>query len=378
MSNNIFYWANKELTMDAVVASLLYYKKTSKSFIKNILKHRLYNNEKNTNIKIIDGSTEVWFHGKKYGETKKDDFSSYIDVLALFRDENNIKHYLIIEDKRDSDIRKNQINDYIEKILKKELEKCHIHFVLLKLGPVYFWQKDNYKKLIKETKSEFDVRKSKKISFYMLENKEFLDVVNRYKDYEELHWITDYLEYLKKEIEQIEKQKNWMNDETKNTEWLKKKVLKKDYNFLISRPTTSRSKNNYTFTIADICGIAAKNKTYSNNEHESFYLLPYLEFCEKEIKLHLNIQLYRNNKDPFGYNSSSNKPEEIRKIAKRIIDKEKSLEYKESKLKLIKTKVYKMKNDEFDFKTIKEDFSKVIKTAELIKKEIIKDKRNHE
>lgn len=143
-NNNIFKWATKELSQDAIVAWLLADKTTGKLFVQSLLGKNCPDK-----FKIIDIETQ-----------KKS-----IDILVTIKVDDSYRA-IIIEDKTNSFLHDNQILRYIETVsaLEYKGEKYQtIYYVLFKTGTVYEWEEKEYKRqrdLIEKIKSN----KNKKIT----------------------------------------------------------------------------------------------------------------------------------------------------------------------------------------------------------------------
>lgn len=132
--NNIFKWATKELSQDAIVAWLLANSKTDTAFVKSFLKKKC---PENFTIEDI--------------ETQKNS----IDVLVTIKVDGE-EQAIIIEDKTNTFLHDNQMLRYIKTVTDKG-EYSKIYFVLFKTGIVYGWESDEFdrqRKLIEEKENE--------------------------------------------------------------------------------------------------------------------------------------------------------------------------------------------------------------------------------
>lgn len=126
--NNLFMWATKELSQDALIAWLLNWKEgdVGKCFLNSMIG----NEEKDYTIKQI--------------YTQKDS----IDVLVECERKDNNWFYVIIEDKTNTFLHSNQMIKYISTVsnYKDENEKKFdtIYYVLFKTGQVYKWEQEDF------------------------------------------------------------------------------------------------------------------------------------------------------------------------------------------------------------------------------------------
>lgn len=139
--NNLFKWATRELSQDAILAWILNYDEIGKELIKDICPIL-----KDSNIKIENITTQ------KYS----------IDVLVELIVDTGDKIAVIIEDKTDTYIHDHQMLRYIEKVSqereKKKYKYKKIIYVLFKTGCIYEWEKEHYSSLktkISEGKRSF-------------------------------------------------------------------------------------------------------------------------------------------------------------------------------------------------------------------------------
>ena len=132
-SNNLFMWATKELSQDAIVAWLLRMDYIGIDFLKSLVKVlnkcTLPNEFKISNIRTqhekIDVLVDIEYTDEKTG--------------------NKVTDAIIIEDKADTFLHDYQMLKYIEKISKKKVYN-NIYYVLFKSGNIYSWEEEEYKK----------------------------------------------------------------------------------------------------------------------------------------------------------------------------------------------------------------------------------------
>ncbi len=137
--NNIFKWATKELSQDAIVAWLLANPETDTAFVKSLLKKKC---PENFTIDDI--------------ETQKNS----IDVLVTIKVDGE-KQAIIIEDKTSTFLHDNQMLRYIKTVADKR-KYSKIYFVLFKTGIVYSWEREEFERqrdLIEKGNKMFSLEK---------------------------------------------------------------------------------------------------------------------------------------------------------------------------------------------------------------------------
>ncbi len=141
---NIFRYAKKELSQDAVITCILQEKDANaKEFIKSML-----GTDCPSDFEIVSVSNQEY----------------RIDVFVKIKvaDENG-EHIeaIIIEDKTNTFLHDDQLNKYIdaaEKSGKKNVKKYNnVYFVLFKTGDYYFWERDMYAEMQNEYEGKSDV-----------------------------------------------------------------------------------------------------------------------------------------------------------------------------------------------------------------------------
>lgn len=275
---NIFNYAKKELSQDAVITC--------------ILKERDKNSEKLIRL-MLGADCPAKFEIK---EVKNQ--VSKIDVLVTIEveDEKGSKHLeaIIIEDKTNTFLHDNQLEKYVEVIAKRKKIKA-IYFVLFKTGDYYLWEQDMYKQM----QSEYKPTHTKPIVYKECLLKDFSGFLNETSF--EYKWIEDYRKHIGKP-----KKLTWCTDLTKNS---------KDFVGEITDGKWDEERKNYKFGKADgngdkgyelwlqgVCGPyipGEPNPTVKG----CYYLLPIVCLPTKDnnIIIKLNIHLNLSSKSPHGY-----------------------------------------------------------------------------
>lgn len=183
--NNIFKWATKELSQDAIVAWLLANSETGTAFVKSLLKGKC---PENFTIEDI--------------ETQKNS----IDVLVTIEVDGK-KQAIIIEDKTNTFLHDNQMLRYIKTVADKT-KYSKIYFVLFKTGIVYSWECEEFERqrdLIEKGNKMFsleelnDYYKDKKLIISGSYNKKEIDFTNNNSKIilSDIYTLEDFNEFLK-------------------------------------------------------------------------------------------------------------------------------------------------------------------------------------
>lgn len=277
---NIFDYAKKELSQDAVITCILNERdENAKEFIRSMLEVDCPDK-----FEIKDVNNQV----------------SKIDVLVTIEveDEKGSKHLeaIIIEDKTNTFLHDDQLGKYVEVIAKKKKIQT-IYFVLFKTGDYYFWERDMYKQMQSDCKPTH----KKKIVYkeYLLKDfKTFLIATSfGYK------WIEDYESHIG-----IGKTKNptWCTDLMKKSKDFVGKItdgkwVKGSKNYKFGKADGNGDKG-YELWLQGVCGPYIPGEP-NPTVKECYYLLPIVCLPTKDnnIIIKLNIHLNLSSKSPHGY-----------------------------------------------------------------------------
>lgn len=141
-NNNLFKWATKELSQDAILAWLLNDDEIGYDLIKDMC----------PSLKSVDFEIENI-------TTQKYSIDVLVELCVLVTGE---KIAVIIEDKTDTYLHDHQMLKYIEKI-SRENQYHKIIFVLFKTGNIFTWEKEHYLYWKKEIENGNRLFKSKKL-----------------------------------------------------------------------------------------------------------------------------------------------------------------------------------------------------------------------
>ena len=295
---NIFNYAKKELSQDAVITC--------------ILKERDKNSEKLIRLMLGKACPNIFEIKEVKNQVSK------IDVLVTIEvtDEKG-KHLeaIIIEDKTNTFLHDNQLGKYVEAIAKrKTIEK--IYFVLFKTGDYYFWERDMYEQM----QSDYKPTHKKTIVYkeYLLKNfKTFLTATSL-----GYGWIDDYEDHIgiEKTKKTTTKKTTWCTDLQKDSEGFVGKITdgkwvggSKNYKF---GKADGNGDKGYELWLQGLCGSYDPTTKRPTIVKECYYLLPivYLPTKNNEIVIKFNIHLNLNSKSPHGYLPLTKCEKEIGKI----------------------------------------------------------------
>ena len=271
---NIFDYAKKELSQDAVITC--------------ILKEKDENAEKLIRL-MLGANCPAKFEIK---EVKNQ--VSKIDVLVTIEveDEKGSKHLeaIIIEDKTNTFLHDDQLKKYVDAIAnRKTINK--IYFVLFKTGDYYFWERDMYN----EMQSNYKPTHKKTIVYKEFLLNDFITFLS--KANLKYGWIEDYRAHMGKP-----KGVTWCTDLTKNSDAFVTTITNgkwvggsKNYKF---GKAGGNGDKGYELWLQGLCGSCG-----SKTVKDRYYLLPIVCLPTKNnnIVIKFNIHLNLNPKSPHGY-----------------------------------------------------------------------------
>lgn len=275
---NIFNYAKKELSQDAVITC--------------ILKERDKNSEKLIRLMLGDDCPAKFEIKEVKNQVSK------IDVLVTIEveDEKGSKHLeaIIIEDKTNTFLHDNQLEKYVEVIAKRKKIKA-IYFVLFKTGDYYFWEQDMYKQM----QSEYKPTHTKPIVYKECLLNDFSDFLNETSF--EYKWIEDYRKHIGKP-----KKLTWCTDLMKNSKDFVGRITdgkwvggSKNYKF---GKADGNGDKGYELWLQGVCGPYIPGEP-NPTVKKCYYLLPIVCLPTKDnnIIIKLNIHLNLSSKSPHGY-----------------------------------------------------------------------------
>lgn len=275
---NIFDYAKKELSQDAVITC--------------ILKEKDENAEKLIRL-MLGAACPAKFEIK---EVKNQ--VSKIDVLVTIEveDEKGSKHLeaIIIEDKTNTFLHDDQLKKYVDAIANRKTIN-NIYFVLFKTGDYYFWEQDMYKQM----QSEYKPTHTKSIVYKKCLLKDFSGFLNETSF--EYKWIEDYRRHIKKP-----KKLTWCTDLMKNSKDFVGEITdgkwvggSKNYKF---GKAGGNGDKGYELWLQGVCGPYIPGEP-NPTVKECYYLLPIVCLPTKDnnIIIKLNIHLNLSSKSPHGY-----------------------------------------------------------------------------
>lgn len=306
---NIFNYAKKELSQDAVITCIL--------------------NERDDDAKDFIRSMLGKDCPKEFEIVQVENQYCKIDVLVTIKVTvpGEDKHYeaIIIEDKTNTFLHGEQLKKYIDKVKEKKYQEKKggrkkeyktIYFVLFKTGDYYFWERDVYKELQDKYIEKNDWMKKENFKTYLLGGfKTFLEKKEASLKY--YGWFGDY----KKHIDKISSGAAWCIDLEKATQDFVEDITdrkwgKNNPNYAFGKADGNGDKG-YELWLQGLCGsyVPKNSKELKDSkepkdlkEHptvkDCYYLLPIVSLQspkENNFIIKFNLHLNLNSNNPHGY-----------------------------------------------------------------------------
>lgn len=325
---NLFRFAKKELSQDAVICSILAKEDPrANAFLKAMINK--YPIESDTSIdlpavfKIVPDSLRQQ-DGK-------------IDIF-LEISEDNAKYAVIIEDKTDTSMHDQQMTQYISKKMTEE-RYAGCFFILFKTGKIPFWEIDDYKdeihsiqtgtleewqfvkpKAINAIKKQLCTLSTmgKRIRFSLFSRELFIDFLteHEWKDYQ---WIDEYRSYISDDTYFCSSIVfPWMEQYRGTKEQFASALTDGMWNRLSIYTPKASGKRNFDFAFEGICGSAASRFKKSSEIKQAYYFLPFISFnSERSATVQLNFHAFQNENDSQGYQPFSEYAKELKEPYKK-------------------------------------------------------------
>ena len=348
--NNLFDYATKELSQDAVLCWILNDDSLKLPFI-NDLCGRDESGNPLQNAVIV----------KRVEKPQKQ--KKGIDILVVGETISGQKTAFIIEDKTNTRLH-GQVEEYSDYI-RKMLDINGIHFILFKSGQYTFWERDSYKK---------DIEAAGIIGhYYSFENLLDFLINNKFSP----SWGDDYLDHLKLNLPE----KNWMTDLSRDTETLKESLLNSGYQgleFEIDKATEARGDRNWGLSIYGICG---KPIDGTLDIEKNYYLFIYVDLDDKAntAKVVIQYNLYyptEKAKNRGGYIPVKNLGKDYKAWKEQLDLLRDATKGKSEKKGLGKMRVYKQTINNVDFNgdwhELKQPLNEAIKIAKELEQSFFK------
>ena len=324
---NIFRFAKKELSQDAVICSILAEEDDrSIAFLQAMIKNHPICSE----CSIALPATFTIVHDS----LKQQDGN--IDIF-LEISSGSARYAVIIEDKTDTSMHDQQMTQYIyQKMSKKGRKYDGCFFILFKTGKTPFWEIDGYRDEIRSIQNgileswQYVKPKDKakianqlcflrdytdRIRFSYFGRRDFIDLLHQHS-WEDYLWMSDYLAYISDDS--CFQQDNifpWMERYTGTKEQFAA-VLSNDLWKRISiYMPKGRGKRYYDCAFEGICGSKARSLVPSSTIREAYYFLPVVTFEGTKATVKLNFHAFQNENDRQGYQSFIKYSDEIIKKA---------------------------------------------------------------
>lgn len=325
--SNLFRYAKKELSQDAVICSILSKENDPRAlaFLKEMITHNPICSENSIPLPV---SFEIVQNSLKQQD-------GHIDIFLEIRDNSGKQYAVIIEDKTETSMHDQQMTQYIyQKMYSGNYEGCF--FVLFKTGQVPFWEKSDYTdeihsiqqgKLVSgqfvkpkdrtqiSNQLSFLCQKAKQIRFSLFERKDFVSFLGRY-EWADYPWMTDYTSYISDEPFFQRSQSDivfqWMINYKGSTTQFAKSLSGGLWERVSLYTPQASGKRNYDCAFEGCCGKTAKRCYISDSPDselrdivsiaEVYYLLPIVSFKSESVaKIQLNFHAYQNANHPQGY-----------------------------------------------------------------------------
>lgn len=308
-NQNLFCWATKELSQDAIIAWVLC-GENGKAFLKSLTSHKLTDNEK-----ALPEEFEIEAVYAQDSAAPSSKIDIFVEIAA-----DGKKYAIIIEDKTDSWIHDQQLLKYTHSVCQEKKQKrsrdakyAGIFVVVVKTGSYYFWE---HEQLIAEASTIRERIKPPRWVFTNWSddiqqkikeiNEKKIDISFFYYLYEDYYdfikgcditsaWMKDYIDYLRA----AKPEQSWMTDRKHSVNDLKSRLYPDaKYPFYIRRPSGG-GKKAYSVEIS-IYGDQVGNKLASIEKR--LCLLVFVELqAQGKIKIGLNCHLFFDENQPAGY-----------------------------------------------------------------------------
>ena len=325
---NIFHFAKKELSQDAVICSILA-KEDNRSiaFLQAMINNHPICSE--SSLELPASFTVV------HDSLKQQDGN--IDIF-LEISSGCEKYAVIIEDKTDTSMHDQQMTQYIfQKMSKNGRKYDGCFFILFKTGKTPFWEIDGYRDEIRGIQNgildswQYVKPKEKarivdqlcflrdsteRIRFSFFGRSDFIDLLNQYS-WEDYLWMSDYLAYISDDsCFQRDNIFQWMEQYTGTKEQFAADLSNGLWKQISIYMPEERGKRYYDCAFEGICGSKARVFAPSSSIQEAYYFLPYITFEATKATVKLNFHAFQNENHWQGYQSFSKYSEIIKKSYK--------------------------------------------------------------
>lgn len=282
---NIFKYAKKELSQDAVITCILQEKDANaKAFIKSMLG--------------TDCPSDFEIDSVSNQEYRIDVF---VEINVADEKDEHLEA-IIIEDKTNTFLHDDQLNKYIdaaEKTGKKKVKKYEkVYFVLFKTGDYYFWERDMYADMQKAYEGRDEVFFK---TYLLADFQEFIKSVTL-----GYGWFEDFKDYIKSKKTST----GWATNLKNNKADFIYYITDKKWSLLecaFGKADGSGDKG-YELWLQGVHGSYSPNITPGKNPivktvKNCYYLMPIicLQSPDNHFVIKFNLHLNLNKKSPHGY-----------------------------------------------------------------------------
>ena len=305
-NNNLFKWATKELSQDAILAWLLNDDEIGYDLIKDMC----------PSLKNVDFDIENI-------TTQKYSIDVLVELCVLGTGE---KIAVIIEDKTDTYIHDHQMLRYIEKISNEKEKYKKIIYVLFKTGCIYKWEREHYSSWISRINSinnperEFDegklddklkngliisgIHQDKKIGI----NKDIEVQIEKIYTLKDFKYFLKSIQNQEKVLEHFcefianEKNKNCEDDDN-NYDCAKRVLAGSNVQLRMIRPGgAGKREYEFCFCSEEFCSLEVEDTSKIEKISDNFLILPFIRKKKDETYLYaINYNLIGNKDKLHGY-----------------------------------------------------------------------------
>lgn len=305
-NNNLFKWATKELTQDAILAWLLNDDEIGYDLIKDMC----------PSLKNVDFAIENI-------TTQKYSIDVLVELCVLGTGE---KIAVIIEDKTDTYIHDHQMLRYIEKVSKEKKKYKKIIYVLFKTGCIYKWEREHYSSWISRINSinnperkfevgELDDKLKNGLIISGIHQDKEIDIDKNIEvQIEKIYTLKDFKYFLKsiqnqeKVLEHFcefianEKNKNCEDDDN-NYDCAKRALDGSNVQLRMIRPGgAGKREYEFCFCSEEFCSLEVEDTSKIEKISDNFLILPFIRKKKDETYLYaINYNLIGDKDKLHGY-----------------------------------------------------------------------------
>lgn len=310
---NIFRFAKKELSQDAVICSILA-KEDSRSiaFLQAMINSRSICSE---NSLELPASFTIVHDSLRQQDGNIDIF---LEISSGCE-----RYAVIIEDKTDSSMHDRQMTQYLYRTINRKGRKyAGSFFILFKTGKTPFWEIDEYRDEIKniqngsleswqyaKPKDKVKIEKqlcflkkcAEHIRFSSFSRRDFINFLKQYS-WDDFSWMNDFQAYISDDsCFQNAIIFPWMENYSGTKEQFAAYLSNGKWNRISIYTDNGKGKRPYDCAFEGICGSSAGAFVPSAEISEAYYFLPFVTFAATKATVKCNFQVFQNENHPQGY-----------------------------------------------------------------------------